>query len=418
MPQISCDHNSREQMFYTTVQGAYECYKLWKVESLIKNDWVRPSTDILDEMDLQPVRLQWIKNISIIFLNQRNKCSKCSLQTEVNNVYSEDMPARAQREQDLIVFTSEKKTLQLPDPLPLVAAVVGNALAQEPKESQIFINFDDYGSAPLSIQQTPLVLNTWTFDSSGFLVIPKWASSWKDQGYRLAPDFDCISSQKDPTDYTSRLFPFEKEPTDTTPHSSETKLTLKENKNLTTHTHNDKRRESISMSAESMLQEAGSATKTNQSRNVFIRGKTIGEDFINLDMEKDHLPLTQEKISISVDIDSILWITRGIQFSCKGAINLHLKPHYSSLPPFSANPSVYVTLLEPPNDEAELRQPQSRSRARFPLSSIPHMPFGYFGEATQQFNLYVFFPRMIHKNNNNHQHITLMPQELQELWLS
>jgi len=46
------------------------------------------------------------------------------------------------------------------------------------------------------------------------------------------------------------------------------------------------------------------------------------------------------------------------------------------------------------------------------------MPFGYFGEATQQFNLYVFFPRMVHKNNNNNRAITVMPQELQELWLS
>ena len=46
------------------------------------------------------------------------------------------------------------------------------------------------------------------------------------------------------------------------------------------------------------------------------------------------------------------------------------------------------------------------------------MPFGYFGEATQQFNLYVFFPRMVHKNKNNNQVITLMPKDLQDLWLS
>jgi hypothetical protein len=46
------------------------------------------------------------------------------------------------------------------------------------------------------------------------------------------------------------------------------------------------------------------------------------------------------------------------------------------------------------------------------------MLLGYFGEASQQFNLYVFFPRMIHKNIYNHRAVTIMPLELQELWIS
>ena len=130
-----------------------------------------------------------------------------------------------------------------------------------------------------------------------------------------------------------------------------------------------------------MLREAGTSLKTKKSYKVFVRGKTRGDNFINLNMEKDHVPLTRKNIAISVDIDSILWITRGLEFYCKGALNLHLKPSYSSQPPFSANPSVSVTLLEPPNDEVELKDPQSRKRTRFPLSSIPHIPFGYFGKA-------------------------------------
>jgi hypothetical protein len=477
MPEVSCDHNSREQMFYTVVQGAYECFKMWSIVSHSNHTWDQPPKDLLDEMHSQPARLQWIKNISLIFFNQRSKCQKCSLQANCNDLSSDDILRRGPKKRALSPSTPQRKRLPLPDPLPLDTAVIENASAQKTGDHRLFIDFDDYGSAPLSGQWTPPVLNTWTFDSSGFLITPNWASSWKDRGYRLAHDFDRISSKKEPTDYISRLFPVEQSETSSTPEddaistpeenndmntdsfpdsrrkpilisrdihrisskidptdyispvsveSSETSSTPEgstssvpeENDNVNTNSVPDSRRKPISMSANSMLQEAGTALKTKESYNVFVRGKTRGDDFINLDIEKDHLPLTQDKIAISVDIDSILWVTRGLEFSCTGAMNLHLKPQYSVLLPFSANPSVYVTLLEPPEDEVESKQPQYRSRARFPLSAIPHMPFGYFGEATQQFNLYVFFPRMVHKNNNNNRAITVMPQELQELWLS
>jgi len=94
------------------------------------------------------------------------------------------------------------------------------------------------------------------------------------------------------------------------------------------------------------------------------------------------------------------------------------EPSISTSNPFSLNPSIYITLLQPSEIEAELNDPRIRPTVWFPLSSIPHMPFGYFGEATQQFNLYIFFPRMVHKNPNNNRAITIMPQELQKLWLS
>ena len=483
MPKVSCDHNSREQMFYSVVRGAYECFKLWKVVSQSNSDWEQPPKDLLDEMHSQPARLQWIKNISLIFLNQRSKCKKCFYEADCNYLSSEDIPLRGRgwKKRDLSPSAPQREILPLPDPLPLD---IENASTQEPMNNLLFVKFDDYGSAPLSGRRTPPVLNTWTFDSSGFLVIPNWASSWKDQGYRLPPDFDRISSKNDPTDYISRLFPVEPLKTSSTPEtnnnmdtdsfrdsrrkdpadyasplsveSSETSSTLEAKNNMDTDSFRSSRRKDpayytspfsmelsesgstseesnslnavsfqdssrrnpISMSAALMLQEAGTTLKTKESYNVFVRGKTRGDDFINLDIEEDHVPLTRKEIDISVDIDSILWVTRGLEFSCKGAINLQLKPHYSPLPPFSANPSVYITLLESPEDEMELKEPQSRTRTRFPLSSIPHMPFGYFGGATQQFNLYVFFPRMVHKHNGNNRWITLMPQELQELWLS
>jgi len=402
MPELSCEHSSREQMFYTVIEGAYECFKSWKVLSRSKQDWIQPPSDILDEMNSQPARLQWIRNITLVFLNQRFKCKQCFLHSRIDVLSSDDIPLGDQAKRNIGPPTLRKKLRPLPEPLPLVTAVGGNTSAQESTDNHLFIKFDDYSSAPLLGQWTPPVVNAWTFDSSGFLVLPKWTSTWKDQGYRLPPDFDRISLQKDPADYASRLFPFEPAETSSGPEDL----------------FPDLRREPISMSARSMLEEAGRTSKTKESSNVFVRGKTRGGDFIKFDIKKDHKPLTRDNIAISTDIDSILWVTTGKKLSCKGAMNLHLKPHHPTLLPFSANPAVYVTLLEPPEDEMELKEPQSRTRAQFPLSAIPHMPFGYFGEATQQFNLYVFFPRMVHKHKNNCRAITVIPHELQELWLS
>jgi len=113
-----------------------------------------------------------------------------------------------------------------------------------------------------------------------------------------------------------------------------------------------------------------------------------------------------------------MFVATKMPLLCKGAINLHLLPQFSDKPPFSINPSVYITLLGPPQDQADLDNPHFRRKAQYPLSSIPHIPFGYFGEASQQFNLYIFFPRMIHKNTNNNRAITIMPHELQDLWIS
>ena len=413
-PEVPCDHQSREWMFRAVLQWSYLCFKSWKVAFRNNTDWTQPPEHLLDEMNSEPARLQWIRNLKLIFLSQAFKCKRCSLLEDFNDMSSdEDVLPRGQNTRALSPCTLKTRP-HLPDPLPLTTEE--NTSAQEPMDGLTFIDFDDYGSSPFRRQYTPAPLNTWTFDSSGLLALPNWASTWKDQGYRLPPGFDRVSLKKDPIDYVSRLLPIEEDNTEWPPptisetHSSSDDMSMDE--------FPDSKRKPISMGASLMLDEAGRAPKTKESYNVFVRGKTRADDFIKFNFQEDHLPLPREQITISVDIDSILWVTRGTKISCRGAINLHLKPHFAAKPPFSSNPSIYITLLQPPEIEAELNDPRIRPTARFPLSSIPHMPFGYFGEATQQFNLYVFFPRMVHKNPNNNRAITIMPQELQELWLS
>jgi hypothetical protein len=312
-----------------------------------------------------------------------------------------------------------------------------SASSETSDSDSTFGDFDDYSTAPIWSSNSPPLFDVWTFNSSGCLVLPNFAATWKDRGYRLVPDFAKISQKKNPTDFISRLLPTALPSTINITHPSTNNNTTPStplstiNNATPPSTINDKLEipkedkptrntipKPIALSAKEILDEAGRIPKTQESYNVFVRGKTRTDEFLELDLEQDHVALTREQVSISIDIDSILWVTANTSLSCKGAINLHLLPHFADQPPFSANPSVYITLLMPPENKRKLKNPHFRQKSQYPLSSIPHMPFGYFGEASQQFSLYIFFPRMIHKNSNNNRAITIMPHELQELWIS
>ena len=114
----------------------------------------------------------------------------------------------------------------------------------------------------------------------------------------------------------------------------------------------------VILGEKAIIDEAGSIHKTKESYNVFIQEKTRTEEFLALDLEQDHIALTKDQISISINIDSIIFVAINMLLLCKGAANLHLLPQFSDKPPFSVNLSVYVTLLGPPEDQAELDNPQ------------------------------------------------------------
>src|SRR5271170_4519789 len=78
------------------------------------------------------------------------------------------------------------------------------------------------------------------------------------------------------------------------------------------------------LGAQEMLDEAGSAENTKFSQNVFVRGRTRDNRFIQVDLEKDAVEYYVDNVDISVDIDSVIWVTHKLQF--KGPMNLHLLP--------------------------------------------------------------------------------------------
>jgi hypothetical protein len=95
-------------------------------------------------------------------------------------------------------------------------------------------------------------------------------------------------------------------------------------------------------------------------------------------LEKNKLDLGPEDLEISCDIDSVIWVTRNLV--AKSAINIHLALYRKDRPSFASNPSVYTDLLKPPRDDWEKNHPHLQDAVAFPLSSIPHIPFGHFGE--------------------------------------
>jgi hypothetical protein len=442
-PNLVCDHKAREEMFYTVLSATHACFTLWKKMSRGKEDWIQPPEASIDEMRIPFSQFQWVRNLSLIFLNQRSRCNKCRLDASagLDDLDTDDTKSHHPylKGRDIVHPPTRTKTrnIQLPHPLPLADSESESNQASSSHENSAggiaFGDFDDYGTAPIWNGDAPPLFDVWTFNSSGIRILPNFASTWKDRGYRLPPNFAKVSQKKSPTNYISRFLPTTDDiitdditmeeiskPTtdDITMEESSIPDTTPTPENIQNHSTGNNIPEPISLGAKEMLDEAGRISKSPESYNVFVRGKTRTGNFLQVDLKKDHVSLAPDQVSVSIDIDSVLWITKNPSLSCKGAINLHLLPHFADEAPFSANPSVYLTLLGPPENERQLNNPCFRRKAQYPLSSIPHMPFGYFGEASQQFNLYIFFPRMMHRHTGNHRTITIMPHELQDLWIS
>lgn len=164
------------------------------------------------------------------------------------------------------------------------------------------------------------------------------------------------------------------------------------------------------MGAQDMLDEAGPVEGTPESQAVFVKGKAQDNKLICLDLEKDRVDLDDTEVSVSMDIDSVIWVTDNPRFN--GPINIHSLPLLSDKPPFPINNHVYIQVLQPPT----AWKPGKKRSKRYPLSAVPHTHFGQTTQGSGQFNIYVFFPRMIRKNPGTGRMATLIPRVVQSLW--
>ncbi|KAG1808883.1 uncharacterized protein BJ212DRAFT_1484738 [Suillus subaureus] len=129
--------------------------------------------------------------------------------------------------------------------------------------------------------------------------------------------------------------------------------------------------------------------------------------FLDLELDMD-IP---EEITISVDIDSYIWVTPD--FCTALSLEIYLAPVIGQQTPIHKHNHIYVDILVP--QSAEDQGPDGTQREKWwtksvSLSSIPHVPFGVLSTANHTSNLLLFFPRMIHNCSNSSLKATRIPE--------
>ncbi|KAG2335332.1 hypothetical protein BDR05DRAFT_1006930 [Suillus weaverae] len=124
-----------------------------------------------------------------------------------------------------------------------------------------------------------------------------------------------------------------------------------------------------------------------------------------------------DEITISVDIDSYIWVTPN--FYPALSLGIYLAPVIDQQVPIRNHNHIYVDILIP--QSAEDQGPDGTQREEWwtksvPLSSIPHVPFGVLGTGNHTSNLLLFFPRMIHNRANSSLKATRIPVDVIDLF--
>ncbi|KAH9833898.1 uncharacterized protein C8Q71DRAFT_860168 [Rhodofomes roseus] len=169
------------------------------------------------------------------------------------------------------------------------------------------------------------------------------------------------------------------------------------------------------MGFEDMLFHAGALPGTDEARDIFVRGRADNDEkYIHVNPEQDGEVLGPDNIDVSIDIDSLIWVTDKLTF--KLGVKVHLTPSIGPMAIIPRSNHVYVHLLMPPSDPNGLAGGRSEwIEKRIPLSNIPHTRFASVVEGHGPFTAYIFFPRMRHKSEYTNRWQVMMPYELQEM---
>jgi hypothetical protein len=362
----------------------------------------------MDDLEIGFMNFSRVRYSLVVLSNYLNSCKTCmihSLNDMPNHIMEDTDTSEGEQTDD----ESEQGEPVAFHPQKTASAIQGNPIIYSGQLPKVFdvrdfdIQDDDYLSAPIQSQNMqPTDKNIWVFGRDGIQVLPNCWTFWRDQGFRThSTSFRTLPLDDSETDVDVCLNPF-------SPKDKCEPLNSTDGKSLV-------------LSAKSFLDEAGPLSGTKESKRVFLRGKERGKGtlqnpakYLILDLEKDHIPVPTDEIDISVDLDSLIWVTNLENFKAH-IFELCLTPSWEQNAGFSTHNFVYVNLVFPPNDEQELRKPKSRLVQDVRLSRIPHLRLGFCGEGQRRINFYIFFPRMIRKNQKN-RYATLLPLAVQELW--
>lgn len=168
------------------------------------------------------------------------------------------------------------------------------------------------------------------------------------------------------------------------------------------------------MGINEMMRRAGSHHGTAAAQDTFISGRTKEAHYIRVNPELDGEVLIDSQVEVSVDIDSLIWVTDELKFRL--SVKVHLTPSVGPTSIISKSNHVYVHLLMPPSGPDSLRGGRSEwIEKRVPLTTIPHTRFASVVEGHTPFMAYIFFPRMRHQSEYTQRWRVMMTYELQAM---
>lgn len=239
-----------------------------------------------------------------------------------------------------------------------------------------------FGDLDVVYMANKIIKNPWT--------------AFKDQGYRLLPSFADMFHQKRPIMILEHMSPVGV----THPPPS-----LEDDDSSTSGPS-----DAIVVGAAEMLD----AAERFDDDGMFLTGKTVDNDHICLDLQRD--AIIPQSIGHCFDLDSTIWTTLDPVFNL--SLNVYTMPHIRKKPPIWKHNHAYVDLLLPQSDKDRFAQ-GSRTEwwtRRFRLSQIPHIFWGYLGLGSGSINVYLCFPRMTHKHPHNGRWISFVPSDVQNFF--
>ena len=262
-------------------------------------------------------------------------------------------------------------------------------------------SFDNYQERPSreDMQPIPHLALNWVGADVVYVASKLVENPWvthRDYGYRLEPDFVQAFHLPPPVMVMDHLMPVGLA---NDPRNLDELLALFAQSTQFS-------QDGEEMGAQQMINYA----KAKAWNDIFVTGRTEDGRYIRINLERDRV--VPARIIVSVDIDSLIWVTRFPKFT--KWVNIYMQPVVRKHPPIQKHNHIYINVLYPPSEQ----EPSAgEERVRFKLNQIPHLFLGKIGGGSGTANLYMVFPRMTHKHPYIRRYSNIVPWDLQGiLW--
>ena len=247
------------------------------------------------------------------------------------------------------------------------------------EDMRMFASMGGLESQPLDWYSKPTIRSCWEL--------------FRDWGYRLEPEFAHMFACQEPQKVIEHLLP---------PPSAS--ITLKKSETMECD-------DICEMGMQDMIDGAG-AEGSICSMELFVKGLTADGRWVKFNPRRDAHNVPPSNYTLSYDIDSIILTSDELNLS--GDVEIEVLPYSGRTPPIPKSNHSYVELLMP-QSEADI-EAGGRSEwysISYSVSSIPHTHFAKIGP----FKITIHFPRMKHRDPINDRSATLIPWEVQSLFL-